>query len=218
MARFEVFKELAESLANLVRLEAQQQKSDVEVVLGPPDEAFFAGKKSLVAVYLYDFAYDKNVNQEGVETQVDVTDASGTYTILYGRPLIIEVKVAVAASGKTPLDETLNLGLALKAFFERPFLRDDLKLGKNLPAYEIPIDIDEEFTAERKFQLLERLGVRHHPLVGYRVHAEMKPERELHRTRRVETRSIQMFDRHNPPEGKGIGADRKPPAKVAKGK
>jgi len=217
MARHEVFKDVGESLAGLVRLEAKAQKLDVDVVVGPPDAAFFAGKKGAIAVYLYDFHYDRNVNQEGEETQVDVTDDSGTYTILYGRPLILEVRFLVAATGKTPADEQVNLGLAVKAFFERPALAAGTKAGRSLPGHEMPVDLDEGFTAERKWTMLQSLGVTHHVLVGYRVHAEMKPERELRRTRKVERRSIELFDRHRPPEGKGEDAER-PRPKPAKAK
>lgn len=215
MARHEVFKDVGASLANLVRLEAARQKASVDVIVGPPDEAFFAARKSAIAIYLYDFRYDRRVNQEGEETEVELTDESGTYTILYGRPLILELKFAVAASGKTPVDEAVNLGLAVKAFFERPGIGAETRAGQELPEHDMPIDLDEELTPERKFQLLSSLGVTHHPLVGYRVHAEMKPERELRRTRKVERRSIELFDRHRPPEGKGEGAERSRPAPVA---
>ncbi len=218
MARYEVFREVAESLGNLVRLEAKAQKADLEVVLGPPDEAFFAAKKNQIAVYLYDHELDPNISQDQDERPQDVTDETGTYTILYGRPLFLVVRVAVAANGKTPLDEQANLGLAMKAFFERPVLRDELKLGKNLGEGDIPLDLDLELTSERKLSLLRSLGVKHHPLVGYRLAVAILPERELGRTRRVERRTMELYDRHRPPEGKGLEAERKPPSKVAKGK
>jgi hypothetical protein len=217
MARYEVFKEVGESLANLVRLEAEHQKLPVEIVVGPPDAAFFQTKKARVGIYLYDFHVDRHVNQEGDEHEEEVEDETGTFTILFGRPLLVEVKVAVAAAGGSPLEETVLLGLAMKAFFERPVLREELKLGKNLPAFDMPVDIDPDFSLDRKHQLLTSLGVTHHPLVGYRLVTELRPERELHRTRKVEKRTIELYDRHRPPEGKGLGAERAIP-KTAAGK
>lgn len=208
MARYEVIKEITDSLVNVVRLEAKAQKVDVEVVAGPPDEAFFAGKGSRVAVYLYDIHIDHQENQLGEQAEVEESDESGVYTILFPRPLIIRLHFAVAATGKTPIDEQLTLSLALKAFFERPSLDDELKLGSNFPSLDLPVDFDQDFTADKKNQLLQSLGVRHHPLIGYRVVTEMQPQRELRRTRKVERRTIEMFDKIRPPDGMGEGADR----------
>ncbi len=230
MAHHEVFRDLAESLGNLVRLEAKAQKVDLEVVLGPPDPAFFAGRKSQVAVYLYDHELDPEISQDQDERQRDVTDETGTYTILYGRPLFLVVRVAVAASGKTALEEQANLGLAMKAFFERPVLKEELKLGRSLSEGEIPIDLDVRFTAGKKRGLLRSLGVTHHPLAGYRVAVALLPDRELRRTRKVERRSIELFDKLRPPEGRSADAEQqalsvggspeggRPAARAAKGR
>lgn len=215
MARFEVIKEITDSLANIVRLEADAQKFDLELVVGPPDKAFFSRPSNALALYLHNVGIDHQDNQEyGEEVEVEKEDEDGIYTILYPKPLILRVHYAVAATGRTPIDEQLTLTLALKAFVERPVLNDELKKGPNFPKLDLPIDWDRDFTPDRQRSLLDSFGVSHHPLLGYRIVTELQPERELRRTRKVERRSIAIFDKHRPPDGMGEGVERKRPVPV----
>jgi hypothetical protein len=218
MARFEVIKEVTDSLANIVRLEAKAQKYDVEVVTGPFDTDFFTGKKNRIAVYLYQIAIDHQQNETAAEAQVEVEkeDETGSYTILYPRPIILRLHYAVAASGKTPVEEQLTLSLALKAFFERPHLEKELRVGENLPDIDVAVDFEQDFEVEKQKLLCQSLGVSHHVLLGYRVVTEMQPERELRRTRRVERRQMAIYDKLRPPDGMGPDADRSRPKPAKK--
>lgn len=218
MARYEVIKEIGDSLAAIVRGEAKRQKFDLEVVLGPFDPAFFARKSAAVAIYLYELSVDHQKQQESREFVVESHDDQGPLTVHYPRPLVLDLRYAVAAAGKTPVDEQLALTVALKALFDHPILTGPLKLGDNFPEKDVPVDLDPKFTLDAQARLLASLGVTHHPLLGYRLTTEVKPERELRRTRKVERRTIDIFDRHNAPPGKGPDADRPRPAAAAKGK
>lgn len=212
MARYDVIKEIGESLAGIVRAEAKKQKVELEVVVGPFDQAFFAKKSAAVALYLYEIGYDHQRQQELREFEVKGEDDQGEYTILYPRPLAVDLRWAVAATARTAGDEHIALAVALKAFYDAPLLDSKTKQGENFPDRDLPIDIDRAFTLEKQAQLLGSLGVPHHALLGYRIATEIRPERELRRTRKVERRSIALFDKHRTPEGMGPDADRKKPA------
>lgn len=217
MARHEVFKEVAESLAACVRRESDRQKTPVEVVVGPPDAGFYAGKSNAVAIYLYHLAVDYADNEHTEELVVEGEDELGTYTIVYPRAVITRLHFAVAARGGSHDAELLTLSLALKAFVEHPTLAGDAKKGANLPPErDLPVDVDTSFDFTAQRELSQSLGVPFHPMLGYRVITEIQPERELRRSRKVERRSIEIFDRLRPPDGKGEDADRRPPARTAK--
>jgi hypothetical protein len=218
MARYEVIKEISDSLAGIVKAEARRQKFDLEVVLGPFDTAFFGRRSNAVAIYLYELSFDHQKQQESREFQVESEDADGPLTVHYPRPLVVDLRYAVAATGKTSVDEQLSLTVALKAFFDHPVLSGPLRLGDNFPERDLPVDLDPKFNLEAQARLLASLGVSHHALLGYRITTEVKPERELRRTRKVERRTIDIFDRHHAPPGKGLDADRSRPAAAAKGR
>lgn len=205
MAQFEIVKELAESLANLVRLEAGRQKLALDVAVRPPDAAFFGSKQNAVAVHLFEVKVDHHLEGEEVEQEVEVDGE--TLTILYPPPLILDLRFAVAVTGKTPLDEAMLIALAAKAFYERPVLKGELKQGKAFDERDIPIDADSAFDLDEQAKLLRALGVPHRPLLGYRVTAHVLPDREIRRTRKVERRTIELYDRHRDPAG--------PPKKAA---
>lgn len=215
MAHYEVFKEVGDSLVNLVKLEAERQKKSLDVVLAPPDQAFFSGKGNAVAVYLYSLNVDYQDHQHTREIEVEEEDETGVYTIVYPRALITRVHGAVAARGTTYSDELLTLSLALKAFAEFPALDAERRLGENLPERTVPVDFDARFDTEAQMRLCTSLGVPFHPMLGYRVITEIQPDRELRRTRKVERRSMELYDRHRLPDGKGPDADRR---KVSTGK
>lgn len=215
MAHYEVFKEVGDSLVNLVKLEAERQNVALEVLLTAPDKAFYAGTGNAVAVYLYNFNVDYQDNQRTSEIEVEEEDEEGVYTIVYPRALITRVHCAVAARGKTYPEELLTLSLALKAFAEFPSLDAERRLGENLPNRTVPVDFDVHFNTEAQMRLCTALGVSFHPMLGYRVVTEIQPDRERRRTRKVERRSMELYDRHRLPDGKGPDADRR---KVGSGK
>lgn len=209
MANHEVFKEIGDSLVNLVRLEAERQKVQLEVLLSAPDQAFYAGKGNAVAVYLYSLNVDYLDNQHTSEIEVEEQDEQGTYTVVYPRALITRVHCAVAARGTTYPDELLMLSLALKAFAEFPMLDAERRLGQNLPDRVVPVDFDARFDSEAQMRLCSSLGVPFHPMLGYRVITEIQPDRERRRSRKVERRTMELYDRTRLPEGKGPDADRR---------
>jgi len=208
MPSYEVIKEVGDSLANIVTLEAKRQKLAIDVVLGPCDADFFARKKSSVAVYLYEFKFDQRIQQEAKEFEEEVDDPDGPINVQFPRPLVLELHYAVAATVASFLDETIALSVAVKGFYDHPTLNKELKLGKHFPEKDLPVDIDTAFNLERQSQLLHALGVKHHAMMGYKVVCEMKPERELRRTRRVERRTIDLYDKLKPPAGKGTDRNR----------
>lgn len=211
MAHHEVFRDIGLSLVNLVKIEAERQNQPLEVLLAPPDQAFYAGSGSAVAVYLYSLNVDYLDNQHTREIEIEEEDEEGVYTIVYPRALITRVHAAVAARGKTYSDELLTLSLALKAFAEFPALDAERRMGDNLPDRVVPVDFDPRFDAEAQMRLCTSFGVPFHPMLGYRVVTEIQPDRELRRTRKVERRSMELYDRNRLPDGKGPDANRRPP-------
>lgn len=208
MPSYEVIKEVGDSLANIVTLEAKRQKLALDVVQGPFDADFFGKKKSAIALYLYEFKHDHRLQQEAKEFDVEVEEPEGPVNVQFPRPLVLELHYAIAGTGPSFVDETIALSVGVKAFYDHPVLNKELKLGKHFPEKDLPIDIDSTFTLERQSQLLTALGVKHHALMGYKVVIEMKPERELRRSRRVERRTIDLYDKIKPPPGKGSNRDR----------
>lgn len=215
MAHYEVFRDVGDSLVNLVKIEAERQKQSLEVLLTAPDKVFFEGRGNAVAVYLYNFNVDYLDKQRTSEIEVEGEDDQGVYTIVYPRALITRVHCAVVARGKTYTDELLTLSLALKAFAEFPSLDAERRLGENLPNRLVPVDFDAGFDTEAQMRLCSAMGVPFHPMLGYRIVTEIQPDRELRRTRKVERRSMELYDRNRLPDDKGPDAVRR---KAATGK
>lgn len=194
MARNDVIREISSSLADVIGREARRQTFGVETVQGPPDAAFFARGRASIALYLYELGVDPRENRERDEIEEEIDEPSGPVVVVRPPPLAVGLRYAIAACGADPMEEQALLALALKAFHEEPVLRGDAVQGT-----DIPIEHDETFTLERQVRLLKALGAAHHPLIGVRVQAELRAERELRRSRRVERRSIDVVDtRHRP--------------------
>lgn len=194
MARRDVIREISSSLAGVISREAGRQMLAVETVQGPPDAAFFARGQASVALYLYELHVDPRENRDREEIEEEIDEPSGPIVVVRPPPLAVGLRYAVAACGADPLEEQGLLALALKALHEEPVLR-----GEAIEGADIPIEHDETFTLERQVRLLTALGAAHHPLLGVRVQAELRAERELRRSRRVERRSIDVVDSHHRP-------------------
>jgi len=204
MAQYELVREVGESLANVVRLEAGRQKVKVELLCVPPDRAFYDARGAAVTVYLHGMRRDTsdqpNDREEDVEVDGDI------FTLVHPPTMQLELHYAVAARAANAVEEQLLLVLAMKAFHEYPTLADAVRIGKNFDE-EVSIDPDGSFD-EAARTALAGPGVGHHLMAGYRVRVGIVAERELRRRRKVETRVMEIFDKNRAPPGKGEGADR----------
>lgn len=196
MKKHLVIQNTSASLLGVIQAELAKQKSRAKVVLGVPGNALFERRKSELCLCLYQVRPYQTQRNEPWEEEVDEPGSNGEVTVVkYGHPLDLDLHYLVTAADDDPGQQQTLLAIAMKAFLEHASLSGEWLVGQSWRANEaVPVEYDEHWTPERQALFWQSLGTPMRLSAGYVARARLHSERELGRTKRVQSRVIDLLN------------------------
>ena len=193
MAQYEIIKDVSVSLAKLLT-EAFKEAGykDIELYNNLPTEENVK-KLPAICLFLTAVSVDK-LHRERDVVLVSETTESGEIVEYERQPtMIFWLYYVLSAWGKTPQEEHVLLGLAMRVLHDHPMLTNTNFNGESLArGEELPVRVvdEQEFGYDETMAFWRSLGEPIRPTVLYRVGARLRSVRALNHIKRVAGRSI----------------------------
>jgi hypothetical protein len=193
MAQFEIIKDVSVSLTKLLT-EAFKEAGykDIEVYNTLPTEE---NVKKLPAICLFMTAVsiDRQHRERDVVLVSETTEEGDVVEYERQPTMVVWLYYLLSSWGKTPQEEHVLLGLAMRVLHDHPLLAEELFQGDSLArGEELPIRVvdEAEFGYDENMAFWRSLGEPIRPAVLYRVGARLRSTRALRHIKRVTSRNI----------------------------
>lgn len=195
MAQFEIIKDVTVTLTKLLTENFKEAGyKDIEMYNCLPTEE---NVKKLPAICLFLTAVSVDpLHKERDEVLVSETDEDGAVIEYTTAPtMVFWMYMLLSAWGKTPQEEHVLLGLAMRELHDNNLITEDFFIGESLQRGEqLPIRVvdESEFGYDENMAFWRSIGEPIRPSVLYRVGARLHAVRKRDIIRRVTTRGIRV--------------------------
>ena len=222
MPKHEIIRDVGNTLLGVLRAEVVASRVKGKAFLATPTGEFLKKNAPCIVLCLYDLRpWIGARSEEPYYLEEEVVDEKGeTHVVRYARPLELDLRYMLCASGETLEEEYQLLGLGMKAFLDKPKLKNSELLGDSfMKGEELSIAEDSEFSLDKCHALFGGFGAGPKVAVGYSTAARLFSGKELGRSKRVRQRQIDVFDPLRPPPGsvaaKELGMEARTPKIVS---
>ncbi len=193
MAQYEIIKDVSVTLTKtLTDAFKDAGYKDIEVYNTLPTEENIK-KLPAICLFLSSVSVDK-LHRERDVVLVSETTESGEIVEYERQPtMVIWLYYLLSAWGKTPQEEHVLLGLAMRVLHDHPMLSGESFSGESLAqGEELPVRVvdEQEFGYDETMAFWRSLGEPIRPTVLYRVGARLRGVRAMRHITRVAARSI----------------------------
>jgi hypothetical protein len=193
MAQYEIIKDVSVSLTKLLTESFRDAGyKDIELYNTLPSEENVK-KLPALCLFLSSVSIDK-LHRERDVVLVSETTESGEIIEYERQPtMVVWLYYLLSAWGKTPQEEHVLLGLAMRVLHDNPMLTGENFVGDSLArGEELPVRVvdEQEFGYDETMAFWRSLGEPIRPTILYRVGARLNGVRAMRHVKRVAARSI----------------------------
>lgn len=195
MAQFEIIKDVTVSLTKLITESFKEAGyRDIEIYNNLPTEENIK-KMPAVSLFLSSVVVDKLHRERDSVLVSETTDDGEVVEYETMPPMVVWMYYVLSAFGKTPQEEHVLLGLAMRVLQETAMISADNFVGEALARDEqLPIRVvDEgEFGYDETMAFWRSIGEPVRPAVLYRVAGRLHPVKPTRVVKRIISRAIRM--------------------------
>lgn len=193
MAQFEIIKDVSVTLTKLLTDAFKDAGyKDIEIYNSLPTEENIK-KMPAICLFLSSVSVDR-LHRERDVVLVSETAEDGSIVEYERRPnMVTWLYYLLSAWGKTPQEEHVLLGLAMRVLHDTPLLTEAIFQGDSLtPGEELPLRVidESEFGYDETMAFWRTLGEPVRPAVLYKVGARLQGVKAMRHIKRVAQRSI----------------------------
>lgn len=188
MAQFEIIKDVTQTLTKIITDSFKETGyKDIEIYNNLPTEENVK-KLPAISMFLTAVSVDKLYKEFDPVLVSEINEEGQIKEYETCPPLYLWLYFILSAWGKTPQEEHVLLGLAMRVFMDNPSLTSDNFVGESLQMGEdLPIHIvsESEFGYDETMAFWRSIGEPCRPAVLYRARARLygvQSRREINRT------------------------------------
>ena len=204
MPKHQIIRDVSNTLLGVLRAELAAARVKAKAFVATPTGEFLRKNAPCLVLYLYEVRpWIGARSDEPYYLEEEVVDEKGeTHVVRFARPLELDLRYMLCASGDTLEEEYEILGLGLKAFLDKNKLKHNELVGDSfMKGEDLAIVEDTEFSLEKCHALFGGFGAGPKVAVGYSTSARLFSGKEVGRSKRVRQRQIDVFDPLRPPPG-----------------
>jgi Pvc16 N-terminal domain len=204
MPHHQIIRDAGRTLLAALEGEIAASRVKCKAFLASPTAEFLRKNSPCLVLYLYDLRPSVHARtDEKWHLEAEIVDEQGeTQVVRYARPLELDLRYLLCASGDDLEQEHELLGLGMKAFLANNLFESGKLSGDSwMKGESLKLAEDADFTLEKLHAVFGGFGAGPKLAVGYQTQARLFTGKELGRSKRVRQRHIDVFDPLRPPPG-----------------